>query len=382
MNMEFGTGVRLDKVEWAALPGERWRNAGCNARLGVHGKAVAVSLVRITAGGIQAFGWSVLTHDRAGALLGQPLKAMFTPEGRVRPEYFDLEFPLLDWLGRVNNQPVYRLVAPASFEDTPGPFSVPCYDTSFYFDDLHLNDDKAAVELMQAQAQEGLSRGHRAFKIKVGRGAFYMPLQEGLQRDVAVVNGIRETAGSSATLMIDANNGYNFNLIKDLLLGTRQANIFWLEEPFHEDAVLYKHLKEWLAAEQLGVLLADGEGHPDPDLLIWAEAGLVDIIQYDLRYYGFERWLALGPVLDAAGVRSAPHNYGGLYGNYASAHIAPAIRGFLFVEWDGGFAEGLDNTAYRIKDGRVMVPDRPGFGLELDDKHFSGQVRLAGWSVA
>lgn len=284
-------------------------------------------------------------------------------------------------MGQVNNSPVYKMVAPASFQPGTEPFSVPFYDTSLYFDDLHLTDEKAAVELMQAEIREGWECGHRAFKAKVGRGARYMPLQEGMQRDLAVVTGLREAIGPSSVLTLDANNGYNLNLTKEFLAATREANIYWLEEPFHEDCELLTDLKAWLSAENLPVLVADGEGSASPYLLDWAKAGLVDVIQYDMRQYGFGKWLDLGRELDAAGVKSGPHNYGVLYGNYASAHLASAIEGFAFIEWDGGTVEGLDGSAYRIAEGRLVVPDRPGFGLELDDKYYSRRVSAEGWSV-
>lgn len=380
--MNLGNNLKLDKIEWASLPGERWRSAGRNARLGVHGKILRVDLARLTAGDTQGFGMANLSQARAESLLGTSLVEMFTPEGRVRPEYADLELPLLDWLGRVNDRPVYRLVAGEFFEAPDGPFKVPLYDTSLYFDDLHLADEKAAVELMQVEIMEGWERGHRAFKAKVGRGARYMPLQAGMQRDIAVVKGMRQAIGPSARLMVDANNGFNLNLTKDFLAATREDNIYWLEEAFHEDSELYKDLKEWMQAQNLPVLVADGEGNASPHLLEWARAGLVDIIQYDMRQYGFGNWLDLGRELDAAGVKSGPHNYGVLYGNYASAHLASAIRNFAFIEWDGGQADGLDASAYRIEEGHLVVPEKGGFGLELDEPYFTRRVKEAGWSVS
>ncbi|MBN9386732.1 MAG: mandelate racemase [Chloroflexi bacterium] len=381
MKVTLDSNIKLEKIEWVSLWGERWRNAGRNARLGVHGKKLRVDLARITAGGITGFGMANLPKERAESLLGNSLRDMFTEDGLVQPAFFDLEFPLLDWLGQVNNTPVYKLVAGDFFQAGDAPFRVPFYDTSLYFDDLDLADDKAAVELMQNEAREGWERGHRNFKAKVGRGARFMPLQAGMQRDIAIVNGLREVIGPDGYLMVDANNGFNLNLTKEFLAATREAKVFWLEEAFHEDDQLYSDLKEWLVAENLPVLIADGEGLASPLLIDWAKAGLINIVQYDMRGFGFRNWIELGRELDKAGVRSGPHNYGVLYGNYASAHVASAIKGFAFVEWDGGFVDGLDASAYRIEDGKLVVPDKAGFGLALDDKYFAAKVSESGWAV-
>ncbi|HEX2912013.1 MAG TPA: enolase C-terminal domain-like protein [Chloroflexia bacterium] len=386
---ELDNSCKLEKIEWTSLPGERWRAAGANARLGVHGKKVKVVLARISAGDVQGFGWAMLSPEIAKNFLDVPLREMFYREEplRVLPEYRLLEFPLLDWWGQVNRRPVYQLLKASAGLRNSGlnqaeELSVPCYDTSLYFDDLELQDEKAAVALMQSEALEGWARGHRAFKIKVGRGARHMPLAEGMQRDVAIVNAIRQAVGPTATLMADANNGYNLNLTRQFLSLTRAARLFWLEEPFHEDNILLEDLQEWLTRENLATLIADGEGQADPRLLEWAKAGLVDVIQYDLREYGFGRWLELGALLDAAKVKSGPHNYGGLYGNYASAHLAPAIANFLYVEWDGREARGLDTSSYEIREGRLIVPQRPGFGLGLDEAYFSQRVKEEGWQIS
>lgn len=216
---------------------------------------------------------------------------------------------------------------------------VPCYDTSLYFDDLHLSSESDTVRLLQEEAMQGYNEGFRAFKIKVGRGAMHMDLVDGTKRDIAIVNGIREAVGPECKLMIDANNGYNLNLTKHVLKETASSNLSWIEEAFHEDDCLYRNLKEWMSEQKLNVLITDGEGH------------------------------------------AAPHHYGVFYGNYASAQAYPAIPGFMSVEWDETHIPGIDTSGYSIHDGIVALPSTPGFGLHLDDTYYEGEVRESGWTV-
>jgi L-rhamnonate dehydratase len=285
-------------------------------------------------------------------------------------------------VARRAGRPAYALLAEMAGRPagSPGsPFSVPCYDTSLYIDDLHLEEDATGAALIAGEAREGYERGHRAFKIKVGRGAKHMPLEAGTRRDVAVVRAVREAVGPEPRIMLDANNGYNLNLARQVLAATADCGVFWLEEAFHEDAVLYRDLKDWLAKEGLGVLVADGEGLASPALLDWARDGAVDVVQYDYLSYGLTRWLATGKSLDAWGRRAAPHHYGGLFGNYCSGHLAGAIGGFTFVEWDEATAPGLDASAYAVREGRVTLPDAPGFGLQLDETVFARAVAADGF---
>jgi L-rhamnonate dehydratase len=132
----------------------------------------------------------------------------------------------------------------------------------------------------------------------------------------------------------------------------------------------------------LKTLIADGEGLAAPLLMDWARDGLVDVIQYDYLSHGLTRWLATGRQLDEWGVRAAPHHYGGLYGNYASGHFAGAIKGFTFVEWDEATTPVLDGSAYAVGDGYVTLPDRPGFGLDLDEAAFQQAVQVDGFRLS
>jgi L-alanine-DL-glutamate epimerase-like enolase superfamily enzyme len=216
----------------------------------------------------------------------------------------------------------------------------------------------------------------------VGRGARHLPLEEGTQRDIAIVHAVRQALGPHLPIMLDANNGYNLNLTKRVLSETAECSVFWIEEAFHEDPVLYADLHAWLKQQNLPVLISDGEGQADPHLLDWAREGLVDVIQYDILDHGFTQWLLTGRQLDAWGVRSAPHHYGRHYGNYTAAHLAGPIRNFTYIEWDETTTPGLDASGYALSEGRVSVPDTPGFGLSLEEAIFHRFLTETGFALS
>ena len=265
---------RITRIEWGRLEGARPRAAGVNARIGVHGKTVRPAVARLTAeDGSSGFGVARATRDQAQAVIGQRLSSAFSgrghPQGAQGPSggapqgaqgtagnggttggasepWIPLEYPLFDLVARRAGLPVYALLAKMAGRDgvpLPAPFRVPCYDTSLYIDDLHLEEDAAGAALIAAEAREGYERGHRAFKIKVGRGGLQMPLEAGTRRDIAVVRAVREAVGPEPPIMLDANNGYNFNLARHVLAETADCRVFWLEEAFHEDGALYRELK-------------------------------------------------------------------------------------------------------------------------------------------
>jgi L-alanine-DL-glutamate epimerase-like enolase superfamily enzyme len=313
-------------------------------------------------------------------LLGRSLDEILLPQG-IASHWLACEYPLWDLAGQRAGQPVYALAARINDRPVPTALTVPTYDTSLYFDDLHLAADDEAAALLAAEALEGRARGHRAFKLKVGRGARHMPTAAGLRRDIAIVRAVRAAIGPTAPLLLDANNGYTLNLAKELLRATADCTPYWIEEAFHEDGVLYADLGAWLLAEGLDVLIADGEGDASPQLLTWASEGVIDVVQYDIFARGFTPWLGLGRDLDRWGRRSAPHHYGAHYGNYVAGHLAAAIAGFTFVEWDEATTPGLDTSAYTVTEGRVTIPARPGFGLTLDEATFRAAVAADGFDL-
>ena len=373
----------ITAIEWGTLVGRRPRTAGCNSRIALHGQDVQVPLARITtADGSSGCGpCRPFTQSEAANFFGERLDDLISLEQGVAQWAGPLECPLWDLLGQRAGRPVYRLLAERAGKAIPEPLRVPCYDTSLYIDDLHLTTDEEGAALIASEARYGYEHGHRSFKIKVGRGARHMPLLEGNRRDVAVIRAVRAAVGPDATILIDANNGYNLNIAKQILTETADSDIFWLEEAFHEDGALYEDLHAWIEREGLSVNIADGEGLASPMLLDLARDGFVDIIQYDIFSYGLTNWLETGAQLDDWNVRSAPHHYGRHVGNYVSGHLAAAVSGFLFIEWDEVSTPGLDGSTYQVQDGQVKMPDAPGFGLKLDEEFFQRAVAANGFVV-
>ena len=368
----------IDRIEYATLIGKRPRLAGNNSRIPVHGLEVELPLIRLTTDeGASGFGTGRADAESAKALLGMRLGDLIDSDGHVKEDSAEFEFPLWDLLGVLKDKAVHALVAAPDM--APGQaLVVPCYDTTLLIDDLHLESNEAAAALIAEEARFGFERNHRNFKIKVGRGARWMPLEKGTQRDIAVIKAVRAAVGPEAQIMIDANNGYNLNIAKRVLAETADCAVFWLEEAFHEDPALYEDLQAWLQREGLSALVADGEGGAPPALMDWARDGLVDVIQYDIFSHGFSSWLRTGAQLDEWGVRAAPHHYGRHLGNYVSGHLATAVKGFTFVEWDEATTPGIDASTYRVEDGHVVIPNEPGFGLKLEEDVFRKAVAEGG----
>jgi galactonate dehydratase len=98
------------------------------------------------------------------------------------------------------------------------------------------------------------------------------------------------------------------------------------------------------------------------------EKKAVSIVQPDLCHAGgITEGRIIAGMAEAYYVPIAPHNPMGPISLAAGLHLAASIPNFL-VQEQVSLGEGYIKTPFILqKDGTVMVPDRPGLGVELDE---------------
>lgn len=223
--------------------------------------------------------------------------------------------------------------------------SVRTYDTSGGF--LH-----ASVDEIRDRADRSLAEGIGGIKIKMG-------LPDGAE-DLRRVTAIREHLGPDVPLMVDANQQWDRR--SALRMGRRleELDLVWIEEPLDaEDAEGHAAL-----AQVLDTPIATGEMLASvPEHVRLIEARACDVLQPDApRVGGITPFLKLATLADHAGLDLAPH-----FAMEIHLHLAAAYPREAWVEhfdWlDPLFEERLET-----RDGRMLVPDRPGLGITLSEQ--------------
>lgn len=369
--------VIITRAEGAVLIGTRPRVVGRNAVRDVHGQFARDAVVRLTTtAGVAGWGWSNAKPETAQGVIGRRLSDVFDPQTGTRDDALAFDFPLWDLAGRVLGKPVYTLLG------NGGTNPVPVYDGSIYIDELDPSTgDDAGIAPMLDAVRTGYDAGHRAFKVKIGRGHRWMEPKAGFRRDVDVVRGIRELIGNGARLLLDANNGYTPDEARALMREVADCAIYWFEEPFPEEAEACVAFRGFLRENGWNTLVADGEGSDSRETAFTAilRAGGVDVVQFDLRGYSLTRWLRYLRVIDETGTLAAPHNWGSHLSGFYIAHFGRGCPRFAMGETDPMTMPAVDSSGYRLAEGVLRVPDTPGFGLELDPDALRGET---GWSVS
>ncbi len=365
--------LKITRVVGFDLVSERSKLAGKNSRRDVHGRRAADRMVRLfTNMGLEGIGNCRAGKAELAQLLGKnPFDFYKSENRRIIGPLGTGTMPLWDLVGKVLNKPVYKLLGGA------GPERVPVYDGSIYFSDLLPEYSHKPLDRFREEIDMGMAIGHRAFKVKIGRGAKWMPPKEGYARDVEVLKTIRQHAGPKVLIGVDANNGYDLAKTKRLLEELPDYNFAFLEEMFPEQVDKCLELKRFIRWHGWKTLVADGETQSKLDAYKpFIKARAIDIFQADMNRFGFEGILTEAAWCKPQGLQVAPHNWGSLVGYYMQLHVGRAITNFYRAEHDPLSNAVLIADGYEIRDGSSSVPDAPGFGLKIDEDKFATNVRV------
>ena len=366
---------RIDSIEKITLHGKRPRSIGYNARKSTHGSRVSDPVVRLrTAGGGHGISWSRLSQDEAEGLMGRTVGELFRLPGGCTQEGRCIDLPLWDLVARLLDMPLYRLLG------SRGQRLVRLYDASIYIDDLELDDD-GARQLFADEVASGLEHGYRHFKIKVGRGARWMDTDPGLLRDALVVRAVRDAAGASAKIMIDANMGNTLNTATRMLELCADCDLYWFEEPFAEDRELNEALKMFIEENGWSILVADGEFAPPPYFFDLVRDGWIDVVQHDFHALGLTWWRETAAAIEGWGGRCAPHTWGSYIERYTHAHFAASVANYELLEASPALMPGVIDDDWVMEDGCLVVPDTPGSGFDVEPKVFEEGLEVGGFRL-
>jgi L-alanine-DL-glutamate epimerase-like enolase superfamily enzyme len=358
--------LKITRAVGFDLFSQRSKLAGKNARLDVHGNSARDRMVRLyTNVGVEAVGRCWKDKEIVAQLVGTNPFHNFDPGSHQILSPLDRRTMVLwDLAGKLLQKSACEMLG-----GKPG--KVPVYDGSLYFADLLPQYEAHWQDRFKHEIDIAMQAGHRAFKIKIGRGNKWMDREQGDNRDVQVVQTIRRHAGADVLLGVDANNGYDPAGAKRFLQRASDCNLAFFEEPFPEQVEQCLAFKQFIADNGWKSLLADGEGQEELDVYTpYIDAKAVDILQGDMNGFGIELTLAIGRMAAPQGIQIAPHNWGSLLGFYQQLHVGLAMPNFYRAEQDPLSTDVLNIDGYSIADGMCTVPDSPGFGMTINEKKF------------
>lgn len=356
---------RIQDIKFSTVQLNYPRLVGKNARLDLHGYGPNIEIVcLVTDKG--AMGWASLRGAKRdaekvmGELVGKKISELFAVKmGTLQDRHIPFDMALHDLAGVILQKPVYALLG----KDKP--FITDYYSGMIYFDDLEPADKPAGIDRILEECRYDYNVGYRQFKLKIGRGHKWMPYKEGLQRDIDVTKAVAQ-AFPDCDILVDGNNGFTSDQFIDYLKGIAGVKLFWIEEPFHETVADYQKLRNFIKSEDIKTLLADGEADPDQQFLReLIQKDLLDVHLTDIEGLGFTNWRRLMPELKKLGALASPHAWGSLLKTNYTAHLAGGLGNTVTIEGVTSSSDEVDLSGYIIKDGKLIPPSAPGFGMSL-----------------
>jgi galactonate dehydratase len=186
---------------------------------------------------------------------------------------------------------------------------------------------------------------------------------------IACVAAMREAAGPDVEVMVDCHSFFDVPLAQSVAERLERYNLAWYEEPvaperIEETVQIHQSIRQPMAA---GELLFGVKGF-EP----LCRSHAVNVIMPDVKHCGgLLEMTRIAAMAHADGVAVAPHNPSGPVSTAANVQIAAGMVNFRLLElqWgEIGWRSELILPEERFEQGSIQVPDRPGFGIRLNDK--------------
>jgi galactonate dehydratase len=183
------------------------------------------------------------------------------------------------------------------------------------------------------------------------------------------VAAIREAVGADVDVMVDCHSFFDVPLAQSVARRLEQYNLAWYEEPVapertEETVAIRRSIRQPMAG---GEILFGTKGFAP-----LCRRHAADVIMPDVKHCGgLLEMTRIAAMARTDGVAVAPHNPSGPVSTAASVQVCAGMENFRILElqWgEVGWRSELIVPGELFEKGSIQVPDRPGFGIRLDDK--------------
>lgn len=189
-----------------------------------------------------------------------------------------------------------------------------------------------------------------ALKVRLGRRE--------LANDLRAIDAVRSQMHQDDDLLCDFNQVLNFTGALRRLKELDNQGLYWFEEPIpYHEFQNYAELRQRISTP----LILGENFHGTDHAALSLELGSGDAIMPDLmRIGGVSGWLKTASLAEAYKKPLSSHLY-----HEVSAHLMRVTPTADYLEWTN-WVDPLLKEPYQIKDGHLVIPERPGVGLEFN----------------
>lgn len=243
--------------------------------------------------------------------------------------------------------------------------------------EVYANINRASLprtpEGFAATARRAAAEGFRAVKLAPFDG-FPQPgsplgeIQAAVDLGIRSIAAVREAVGKDVAVLVDCHSFFDVELAADVAKRVEPYELAWYEEPVApEEVAQTKQIADRIVQPIAGGELLFGVAGFEP----LCKSGAVDVIMPDVKHCGgLLEMMNIAEMAHAHRVAVAPHNPSGPVSTAASVAVSAAIGNFKSLELQWGeidWRPSVMSPPELFVNGSIAVPDRPGFGVELND---------------
>jgi len=259
-----------------------------------------------------------------------------------------VDIALWDILGKSLGQPVWRLLGGRKADRMP----------------VYASGGWASADKIGEQLQTYIAAGgFRSVKMRVGA------MDGEPHLSAARVKAARAALGPDIQLMVDAHGTYTVGDAKRFVHLVSDCDLTWFEEPVIADD------KVGMAEVRASGSVPIASGESEATRFAFRDLAVlkaVDVFQPDPAFCGgITEAMRIAALASAFNLRLSPHLWAGAPCFFAGLHVCAASPASFVIEYSLGanpMIHDLVEDDVSVKDGMIVIPDRPGLGFTIAEK--------------
>ena len=269
-----------------------------------------------------------------------------------------IDIALWDIKGKFLQKPIYTLLGGSLRE------KIMVYANGWY-------TNPGTPDQNYEEAKKVVSMGYKALKFDpFGQKNFYRLSKEEFDLSEKRISKVRDAVGEFVEILIEGHAKFNIMNAVKISNMIQKYNPLFFEEPLSEERIdelveLRKHTN---------ISIATGERlYTKFPFASIVEMNAADILQPDIANAGgITELKKISIIAEAKHITIAPHNTCSPVGAVAEMHLSKSIPNFEIMEYHAEFYSPHYFKVFkgfpRQKNGFIRLSDKPGLGLELNEK--------------
>lgn len=265
-----------------------------------------------------------------------------------------IEFACWDIMGKATGQPVYNLLG------GPCQTRLRCYANGWY-------RGPRTPESFHEKAKRVVAKGYTALKFDPFGAAWRTVDPADFDLTIEIIAAVRDAVGPHVDILIEGHNRFSVHTALRFAEAMAPYRPAWFEAP-----VPPQNIDSMIAvAQRSPVPIACGEDYycreQFAELL---KHDAVHIIQLEPQFMGLSTAKQVCGMVHAHNGVTAPHSAQGPVCSIVCAHLNASTPNFfiheIFDEFNEPWEQRIVTHPVEVRNGYVEVPDRPGFGTDLN----------------